>query len=389
MPILESVLAALLVALAQAAPYVVLGYLIAALVREFVSVEALTAGFGRDGLGPVARAVSVGALLPICSCGVIPLGVGLVRGGAAVGTTLAFMFAAPDAAGRRLRAETAAVTSSSTIVTVDFAYDGLRCLEERTTGGPRDGEVREYVHGAGLDEILVTHVSGPSGARVYYHHEDVTGSTVALTDGSGTLVDEVAYDEWGVPYFRDAAAHAEAGNQHLFQGHRFDEETGLYYLRARYYDPAKGRFLQRDPMGVWGDPLNLGNPYTFAADNPVTRGDPLGLLTTIQLERGSSSAAEEITKIRAARAAHGGSWKFQIGLTFSDPDYMRGVAREKELLGQSDDFLRQVNGVANSWQMDAGLMALSMMPGGGFMVDWTFRLHEYARPATSTPSSAA
>ncbi len=85
----------LFAALAQAAPYVVIGYLIAALIREFVAIETLTDKFGAAGVGPVARAVSAGALLPICSCGVIPLGVGLVRGGAAIGTTLAFMFSAP------------------------------------------------------------------------------------------------------------------------------------------------------------------------------------------------------------------------------------------------------------------------------------------------------
>jgi RHS repeat-associated protein len=59
-----------------------------------------------------------------------------------------------------------------------------------------------------------------------------------------------------------------------FQGARYDEETGLYYFRNRYYDPRTGRFLQRDPKH---DPANMGNPYTFVGNSPISRRDPLGL----------------------------------------------------------------------------------------------------------------
>ncbi len=58
-----------------------------------------------------------------------------------------------------------------------------------------------------------------------------------------------------------------------FQGRQVDEETGLVYLRHRYYDPRMGRFLQRDPMG-YVDGFNL---YEFAGGSPVNWGDPLGL----------------------------------------------------------------------------------------------------------------
>ena len=52
-----------------------------------------------------------------------------------------------------------------------------------------------------------------------------------------------------------------------------DEETGLYYYRARAYDPARGRFLQRDPLVYWPGP----NVYEYAASSPAERRDPLGL----------------------------------------------------------------------------------------------------------------
>lgn len=65
------------------------------------------------------------------------------------------------------------------------------------------------------------------------------------------------------------------GNPYLFQGARYDVETGFYYLRNRYYDAGTGRFLQRDP--VW-DPMSSGNAYPFVGNSPLSRRDPRGTL---------------------------------------------------------------------------------------------------------------
>ena len=79
----------------EASPYLVLGYFVAGLMKEFVSRERMTRQLGGHGVGPVARAVGAGAVLPICSCGIIPLGIGFFRNGAARGTVLAFMTSSP------------------------------------------------------------------------------------------------------------------------------------------------------------------------------------------------------------------------------------------------------------------------------------------------------
>jgi len=68
--------------------------------------------------------------------------------------------------------------------------------------------------------------------------------------------------------------HSTIGNPYLFQGARYDAETGFYYFRNRYYDPRTGRFLQRDP--VW-DEQNVGGWYTFVANGAISRRDPFGL----------------------------------------------------------------------------------------------------------------
>ena len=93
-----SFITALLFSLAQSAPYIVIGYLVAAFIKEFVSVGVLTRHFGDRGVRPLLHALGVGAILPICSCGVIPLGVGAFKCGSARGTTLAFMTSAPTIA---------------------------------------------------------------------------------------------------------------------------------------------------------------------------------------------------------------------------------------------------------------------------------------------------
>ncbi|MDD2601314.1 MAG: permease [Kiritimatiellae bacterium] len=81
--------------LLESAPYIVLGFLIAGAVKVWVPQLTLKRHLAGSGLGPLLKSVGVGCLLPICSCGSIPLGMGLYRCGAATGNVLAFMTAAP------------------------------------------------------------------------------------------------------------------------------------------------------------------------------------------------------------------------------------------------------------------------------------------------------
>ena len=85
----------LLYTLFETAPYVLLGYFIASLIREFLPNDFLARWLGPRGVVPLFKAIGVGSILPICSCGVVPLGVGLVRCGAARGTVLSFLATAP------------------------------------------------------------------------------------------------------------------------------------------------------------------------------------------------------------------------------------------------------------------------------------------------------
>ncbi len=122
---------------------------------------------------------------------------------------------------------------------------------------------KRYVHGACLDEVLLE--IDDSNDVAYLHHDRV-GSIIATTNDTGVVIDTYAYSPWG-------ECGDMSGTTFGFQGQRFDHETGLYFMKARHYDPKIGRFLQPDPIG-YGDGLNM---YQFGYNNPNSFSDPLGL----------------------------------------------------------------------------------------------------------------
>ena len=122
----------------------------------------------------------------------------------------------------------------------------------------------------GLDLISATDNAGVTS----YYLTDGLGSTRALTDSAGAVTDTYSYDAYG-------AVRAQTGvtnNDFRFTGEQADDNAnrGLYYLRARHYDPALGRFLTKDPLPlpnryayVLGNPTNLVDPFGFDAEPPV------------------------------------------------------------------------------------------------------------------------
>jgi RHS repeat-associated protein len=106
---------------------------------------------------------------------------------------------------------------------------------------------------------------------------DGLGSVIALSDSNGNIVEQYKYDVFGKPTImepNDAVISSSAyDNPYMFTGRRYDEQTGLYYYRARYYSPDLGRFISADPIGYY-DSLNL---YQYCLNNPVNYIDPWGL----------------------------------------------------------------------------------------------------------------
>lgn len=214
----------------------------------------------------------------------------------------------PD--GRRAR-KTVYVDGMPGIVDTDttFFYEGQRVVEDRDGSGAVS--LATYIWDPRYLDCLVQLARTPNhplGAATYYAHQNARGDVVALSDAGGSVAESYRFEDFGSP-----EASSTLGNPYLFQGSRYDAETGLYYLRARYMDPVTGRFLQRD--SEW-DPINAGNQYSFAGNSPISNGDPLGRNTqgrmTEEQRKHLASLHDLINEIRSSASYQLIGWNKDI-----------------------------------------------------------------------------
>ena len=161
--------------------------------------------------------------------------------------------------------------------------------------------ITTYQNGLGIDDKL----RSKNGTTVRYFLTDHLGSTVALADASGAIVSSTSYDSFGNAASKignanqkqaagsaasstgraasstGSAASGQAtanatpniATSYRYTGREYDEETGLYYYRNRWYDPEIGRFISEDPVGFAGGDINL---YSYVGNNPLSFIDPYG-----------------------------------------------------------------------------------------------------------------
>ena len=174
------------------------------------------------------------------------------------GTGVAAVDFSYDALGRRNQLTTA-VTNTT------YQYDGLNIAQTWFNGFT--GQASTYLSGLGLDELFsFTFWNGVTNTNDSVLR-DPLNSAVAVTDSSQALQDQYTYD----PYGNTSDSGGSSANPFQFTG-RENDGNGLYYMRGRYYAPAIGRFISRDPAGFAGG-FNL---YEYAGDDPVDFSDPTG-----------------------------------------------------------------------------------------------------------------
>lgn len=110
-------------------------------------------------------------------------------------------------------------------------------------------------------------------SKVTYLHSNPWGSIVAATNESGVQLWVKRYTPYGTESEASGTV-SDSGANHGFATHEVDKETGLVYMKARYYDPAVGRFVSEDPLGFDGGGFNY---YGYVGNNPLNGIDPLGL----------------------------------------------------------------------------------------------------------------
>ena len=118
----------------------------------------------------------------------------------------------------------------------------------------------------------------------YVYRKNLQGDIIAILDNTGAIVVQYVYDAWGVGLALDpngneitSLTHIGQLNPFRYRGYFYDVETGLYYLKSRYYDPTTGRFINMDSI-TYADPsvINGLNLYVYCENNPVMDIDPDG-----------------------------------------------------------------------------------------------------------------
>ncbi|WP_455641966.1 RHS repeat domain-containing protein [Paenibacillus chitinolyticus] len=166
--------------------------------------------------------------------------------------------------------------------TVSYKYNGDGLLYERTD---KDGTARYYydgdqviAEGDGSGSLKARYVRGrelvareSGGSKAYYLHNG-HGDVVELRSETGTRLNQYAYGIWGNP----TVSEENISNPFRYSGEYWDSATKLQYLRARWYDPSMGRFINEGTYeGQLDNPLSL-NLYTYVENNPLTHVDPSG-----------------------------------------------------------------------------------------------------------------
>jgi len=156
----------------------------------------------------------------------------------------------------------------------DLNPTGLPQVMEELNGS--GAVTRTYTYG--LQRIDEEQVLSGAWTPSFYGY-DGGGNVRQLTNSAGTATDSYEYDAFGNSF----TVSGSTPNEMMYRGEQFDSDLGLYYLRARYYNPTTGRFMSRDPNepgpfdsnGVPTDPANL-HKYLYANGDPINGIGPDG-----------------------------------------------------------------------------------------------------------------
>ena len=184
--------------------------------------------------------------------------------------------------------ELSGMTDDSGSWTFEYNADGLRVYRSNGTD-----TYKYYYNGDKLTRMVVNgqnitfgyDASGTPqyviyGGHRYFYLTNLQGDITTIVTTTGETVVEYSYDAWGNILTTTGTMAATLGkdNPLRYRGYVYDEETGLYYLQSRYYDPQIGRFINADNLeylGADGTPLGY-NLFTYCGNNPVMGYDPTG-----------------------------------------------------------------------------------------------------------------
>lgn len=258
---------------------------------------------------------------------------------------------------------TSVTTNGSTLT---FGYDGFgRRVRKGTIGYLHDGDdlfmeldgaggpVAEYGYLPGVDQP--TNVTR-GGVTYYFTRDEVSNNVNGLVRASdNAVVAQYGYSPFGQ---METGSFDGVGNPLRFASREFDSETGLYYFRARYYDPPVGRFISEDPIGLNGG----ANLYSYAKNDPVNGSDPTGKLASdshgiCSLELASCGGAVELEGwVRNAGRDGGGRAGPTVSCVSSDVSWC------SQMFAQAQTDGLRVGGLGSGvwlgvWEINGGQLA--------------------------------
>lgn len=199
------------------------------------------------------------------------------------GGTVSFKY---DPLGRRIQ-------KTSSAGTTNYVYDGANVLEEVDGSG---NVLARYIQSPAVDQPLAE----VRGSTTSYYQADGLGSITSLSNSSAALANTYSYDSYGSL----TASSGTVVNPDRYTAREFDTETGIYYYRARYYDPQIGRLVTEDPLRFAAGPRY----YAYVHNNPLIFGDPSGLKVQIV---GDSNTIEELQEA-AYNSVNSTPWGHQL-----------------------------------------------------------------------------
>lgn len=227
-------------------------------------------------------------------------------------------------------------------ITFHYGPDGARWKKVDAAGKVTLtlGEI-EIQDAGTVNEVTVKYLPGSArrtGTTTLWHHKDHLNSVQAVTDGAGTVALRRIHTPFGKRVFDSGSGFVEAKD---YIGERLDEETGLLYLNARYYDPVLGRFISGDPSSPMGRGVGV-NRYAYSGNNPVLYSDPYGLAwREEQTER-------ELGTHHGGSSSRGGS---SAGTGRGDVGANDAGWREVRNDARSTESSVVVHGAINSWSI--------------------------------------
>ena len=174
------------------------------------------------------------------------------------------------------------ITKTVGSTTERYTYDDWNIVEISTNSNDYTNIID-----SGADRHIAIEVTANNTSTLYYFLTDERGNVTALTDANGNILERYRYRVYGDFEILDTqftpkncnnqTCYATNLHNFLWGGSLYEPETGLYWMRNRYYHIDMHRFINQDPIGIWGDANNLGNGFAYVAGMVIEASDPSGL----------------------------------------------------------------------------------------------------------------